>query len=109
HSGRVEATSEGPGRGSCFIIHLPISCVVAQKTEPLLPAPKISKLSPTRILVVDDNLDAAQCLAFMLELSGHSVMVARNGKQAITIAASEKPHILILDIGMPEMNGYEVA
>jgi len=109
HAGRIEAVSEGPGLGSCFTIHLPTSVIVADKTEPAMTAPGISRLSPTKILVVDDNLDAAQCLAFMLELSGHNVMVAGSGQQAITIAASEKPQIVILDIGMPEMNGYEVA
>lgn len=110
HGGRIEASSPGPGLGSCFVIHLPISCVVTTPTTELPVAPAITtKMSPAKILVVDDNLDAAQCLASILELSGHNVTVARNGQQAIEIAASERPNILILDIGMPEMNGYEVA
>jgi PAS domain S-box-containing protein len=110
HGGRIEATSGGPGLGSCFTIHLPYSCVVTDSNVMQPSSTDASaKLSPARILVVDDNLDAAQCLAFMLELSGHNVVIARSGQQAITIAASEQPHIVILDIGMPEMNGYEVA
>jgi CheY-like chemotaxis protein len=110
HGGRIEASSGGPGLGSCFTIHLPRSCMVTDsKVEPSLNNAATSKLPPTKILVVDDNLDAAQCLAFMLEISGHSVIVARSGKEAINIAANEQPHIVILDIGMPEMNGYEVA
>jgi CheY-like chemotaxis protein len=64
---------------------------------------------PRRILVVDDSKDAAESLAMLLSLSGHQVMVAHDGVQAIAMAAAERPEVILLDIGLPGMDGYEVC
>ena len=111
HGGTVEAASEGPGRGSTFTIHLPRSLAlpgrpaVGATTAPLSAtgAPRCS------VLVADDNRDAADSLAQLLEASGHVTHVAYSGRQALDIALRERPDACILDIGMPEMTGYEVA
>lgn len=64
---------------------------------------------PLRVLVVDDNLDAAETLAMLLEMSGHEVKMANDGQEAIEMASREVPEVVLLDIGMPGMNGYDVA
>ncbi len=108
HGGRVEARSDGPGSGSEFSIWLP-----------LLPAVEESVLDkaireaedrqPLRILVVDDNVDSAELLSVLLELEGHKVMVANSGQAAIDPALQNVPDVALVDIGMPGMDGYEVA
>lgn len=112
HGGRVEATSAGEGLGSCFTIYLPNTCITTAATAPSVASAIVQpsiKPDHHKILVVDDNRDAAECLALVLELSGHEVLVAHSGRQAINLGMSEHPHVVILDIGMPDMNGYEVA
>ncbi|MCO6430289.1 MAG: PAS domain S-box protein [Deltaproteobacteria bacterium] len=109
HGGRVEARSEGAGKGSEFLIHLPIalprpiegSSNVQEKLESVAPH--------LRILVADDNLDSADSLAMRLRLMGHEVRVAYDGQQAIDLAAAYHPDLLLLDIGMPKLNGYDAA
>ena len=106
HGGRVEARSAGLGKGSEFEIRLPLA--VPQR----LPAGEPAALAPAqkrRILVVDDNVDAAVSLAMMLSLSGHELEVAHGGTEALVKAGGFKPQVVLLDLGMPGMDGYETA
>jgi signal transduction histidine kinase/DNA-binding response OmpR family regulator len=110
HGGRVAARSEGPGRGSEFVIELPaaLDALVA------VPAPDIvlasqRPLLESRILVVDDNVDAATALADALTLLGHQVLVAHDGPQALAAAEGFRADTALLDIGLPVMDGYELA
>jgi PAS domain S-box-containing protein len=108
HGGSVEAHSEGRGRGSEFIVRLPLHV-----PDPVATAPQTSggRLSPhsVRCLVVEDNIDAAQLLQFALESEGHQVRVTFDGVDAVAAAAAFKPDAVVLDIGLPRMNGYDVA
>jgi CheY-like chemotaxis protein len=109
HGGTVEATSDGAWRGSRFVVRLPRMVKVAA-LPPALPAIAANgKLRPHRILVADDNRDAADSLATMLRLGGHEVGVAYDGREAVALAETFRPEIALLDIGMPRMNGYETA
>ncbi len=107
HGGRVEAHSEGPGKGSEFVMRLPAA-------EAPLPRPE---LGPTtggsaagrRILVVDDNADSADSLAELLQFWGHEVRTAHSGAEALDAARDFRPDAVLLDLGMPDMNGYEAA
>lgn len=108
HGGSIEARSEGPGRGSEFIVRLALAEPVEADAKAKAPgAPQAP--GSLRILVVDDNRDAAESLAMMLALSGHQTEVAHGGEEALRTAASFVPDVVLLDIGMPGMNGYEVA
>ena len=110
HQGTVEARSEGLGQGSEFIILLPASLIVSGTTgDPSGEAVAAQNEFQHRILVADDNRDAADSLAMLLEIQGHRVSVAYTGTEALRVAAQTLPHAAILDIGMPDMNGYEVA
>jgi signal transduction histidine kinase len=110
HGGRVSAHSMGPGTGAELIVHLPLyemspaAVVPAPRREPAGP-----ELAPRRILVVDDNVDAAETLAVMLKLQGHHVETAHDGLDALRLAPGFAPHVILLDLGMPNMNGYEAA
>lgn len=108
HGGTVEARSDGPGRGSEMVVRLPV--LVPERAESRPPSPRLSSPSGARrILVVDDNQDSAESLAFLLELQGHEVRAAFDGPQALDLARSFEPHLVVLDIGLPRMDGYEVA
>jgi PAS domain S-box-containing protein len=111
HGGTVEAESAGPGRGSEFRIRLPGSLLLVQKPIPVTPAagPDRRATARHRVLVADDNRDAAEALATLLELDGHEVHVAANGAQALEVGARVLPEVVLLDIGMPGMTGYEAA
>ena len=110
HGGRVEVHSEGPGRGSEFLVHLPRQRKPEQ-AEFRIVSHKQSNGSkePVRVMVVDDNHDAAESLAYLLSLEGHTVDVAYDGVTALSEAAKSHPQVVLLDIGMPGMDGYEVA
>lgn len=107
HQGTVEATSPGLGRGCEFIVRLPLA--------PFEPAPGSGSgefpavAAPLRLLVVDDNRDGAESLATMLRLQGHEVRLAFDGATAIEIAREYRPQAVLLDLGMPGMDGFEVA
>lgn len=106
HGGYIEAFSNGRGAGCEFVIHLP--CLVAQATPtggetPAQPVPANAK----HILLVEDNPDVADSMVMLLELLGHSVILSGNGKEAVNIALTEKPDIILMDIGLPGLNGYE--
>ncbi|HEV8072172.1 MAG TPA: PAS domain S-box protein [Planctomycetaceae bacterium] len=111
HGGTVDAYSV-LGQGSEFVVRLPVDS--PRVVSPALPLPPAKETAePTgpslRVLVVDDNLDAAQSLALLLELSGHEVRVAHTGPTALEAALDYRPNVALLDIGLPEMDGYEVA
>jgi CheY-like chemotaxis protein len=106
HGGRVQAKSEGIGRGSEFIVRLPVS--TAQDVPAHEPEQSYDT-QPLRILVVDDNIDAADSLALLLQQSNHRVNTAYDGAAALREAQALNPHLILLDIGMPHMSGYEVA
>jgi len=108
HQGQVSAQSEGVGRGSLFAIRLPAIAAAGPVAAP--PAPAAAMLVfPVRILVVDDNVDAAESLAMLLQTDGHVVAMAHNGMDAVQRVESWRPDVVVLDIGLPGMNGYEVA
>ena len=111
HGGRIEAHSEGKGRGALFRVLLPaIDPPAATATRPSPSAAPSGATPPNRRLVVaDDNIDAATTMAMMLELTGWEVAVAHDGAQALALAERTRPAALLLDIGMPQMDGYEVA
>ena len=106
HGGTVMAKSEGLGRGSEFIVRLPVS---AESATGSTAAKVASAAVGRRILVADDNQDAAESLAMILEMGGHDVRVAHDGRAALSVAQSFRPDTVLLDIGMPHLNGYEVA
>ncbi|WP_280152930.1 ATP-binding protein [Piscinibacter sp. XHJ-5] len=106
HGGRIEAHSGGVGCGSEFIVRLPLAPAQVVPAPAAGPAPAGAR---QRVLVVDDNRDAADSLAMMLELSGHQVAIAHDGEGALTHREAFDPDVVLLDIGMPGMNGYEVA
>jgi signal transduction histidine kinase len=106
HRGSVQASSKGIGQGATFTIRLPrVPAPHAQSG----PASSDLRVSPRRILIVDDNIDAADTLAMLLELDGHSVTTVYGAVEALEAAARLKPDLLFLDIGLPVIDGYEVA
>ena len=108
HGGTVEALSEGPGRGTEFVVRLPLRLPLVADGAP--PTAAIAAAGPRRrILVVDDNVDAAEALGELLRDYGHEVATAHDGPQALDNARLHRPEIVLLDISMPEMDGYEVA
>jgi signal transduction histidine kinase/CheY-like chemotaxis protein len=109
HGGAVEAFSDGPGRGSELVVTLPAlgSRSPADTLSGSFEAPRAA--AGRRVLVVDDNVDAAETLGRILELAGHRVWIAHDGKEALELAGSERPEVVLLDIGLPKLDGYEVA
>ena len=108
HGGRVEARSDGPGRGSEFIVRLPVmSAAVEFAAAPAEAATAAAQ--GLRILVVDDNHDAAVSLSALLEMMGNETHVVHDGLAAVDAAAAWRPDIVLLDIGLPGLNGYEAA
>src|SRR5215831_19316248 len=112
HGGSVIAHSEGAGKGSEFIVRLP--ALSDEQKMALLPPQAEGKqaAAPTarrRILVVDDNVDAANSLAVLLRLEGHEVRVACDGPAALAAAQADPPEMVVLDLGMPGTDGFEVA
>ncbi|HYD75845.1 hybrid sensor histidine kinase/response regulator [Ramlibacter sp.] len=106
HQGEVSAHSEGLGHGSTFTVRLPL----LPATEPVGPAPaQTPAVSGQQVLVVDDNRDAADSLASLLEMLGCTPQTAYSGAEALRLAVTTKPAIAILDIGMPDMDGCELA
>jgi PAS domain S-box-containing protein len=110
HEGTVEARSDGLGKGAEFVVTLPLP---EHGQQPAAPAGGLVRnetpARAARILVADDNRDAAASLATLLQLDGHEITVANDGRHALAAAQAFRPHIALLDIGMPKLNGYEVA
>jgi PAS domain S-box-containing protein len=107
HRGKVEARSAGPGKGSEFVVRLPTTAPPERPAE--VSAPAAPPTSPRHVLVVDDNADAAASLAVLLRLEGHDTRVAHSGPSALDEVEQRRPDVVFLDIGMPGMDGYEVA
>jgi len=108
HGGTLEAFSAGLGRGSEFVVRLPVFVgepVANAVTRPVTVYEAVRR----RILVVDDNADSAEALALALGVTGHEVRLAADGPSALTTAAEFRPEAVLLDIGLPGMDGYEVA
>ncbi|MFT3883176.1 MAG: ATP-binding protein [Gemmatales bacterium] len=108
HDGTVTAHSDGPGTGSEFVVTLPVLSEVPASpvSEPVsLPKTPLAR----RILVVDDNRDSAESLALLLSLTGNETQIAHDGLEAVEKAGAYRPALILLDIGMPKMNGYEAC
>jgi signal transduction histidine kinase/ActR/RegA family two-component response regulator len=105
HGGRVSAHSDGPGTGSRFLVALPL----AQAQAPLPLAPTALPAAAQRVLLVDDNVDAATTTARILEQFGHTVRLAHSAAEALQACARFQPTVAILDIGLPDMDGYALA
>jgi PAS domain S-box-containing protein len=109
HGGSVLATSDGLGRGATFAFRLPLSDAGSPKGPLAGAGARNRDAAKLRVMVVDDNRDAADTLALMLALEGYDVRTAYAGRDAINLAATYRPDVALLDIGMPGMSGYEVA
>jgi PAS domain S-box-containing protein len=108
HGGAIHADSAGPGLGSEFTVTLP-SAAIQVEVAPVAEAPRRVVPPGSKILVVDDNVDTAGTLANLLELSGFEVRAAHDGPEAIDAARAHRPNAILLDIGLPGMDGYQVA
>jgi signal transduction histidine kinase/CheY-like chemotaxis protein len=104
HGGTIDVHSDGVGRGSEFRVRLPVHGAIVHQpvTRPLVAVRGVAR----KVLVVDDNRDAAASLRMLLELMGHTVRVAHGGDEGLRIAAAFRPHAILLDLGMPDMDGY---
>jgi signal transduction histidine kinase/CheY-like chemotaxis protein len=107
HGGSVEARSDGPGRGSEFLVRLPV--VGALAPEPARAREDEKRASKARILIVDDNQDSADSLSMLLQIMGNEVHTAYDGEQAVQVAEAARPEVVLLDLAMPKLNGYEVC
>ena len=108
HGGNVLARSEGPGRGTELIVRLPLASAQVRPISSAVAA-VAGTLPQLKVLVVDDNHDAADTLALLLEAMGQQVTVVYDGPAAVSMARSFKPDVVLTDIGMPRMSGYAVA
>ncbi|MFM0238484.1 PAS domain-containing hybrid sensor histidine kinase/response regulator [Paraburkholderia phytofirmans] len=106
HGGSIIASSEGPGCGSTFTLSLPLAAALPEATGDEANTAD-TEVGPLRILLVDDNRDSADSLAMLLELKGHEVRIAYEGEQAVQVAPRFVPHLAVIDIAMPKMDGYE--
>ena len=108
HGGTVSATSDGPGHGSVFTVRLP-EVPMPQAAQTLLPADRHNGCSRRRVLIIEDNRDAREMFRIMLELSGHEVIEAEEGLSGLEMLKSKRPDVAVIDVGLPGLNGYEVA
>ena len=108
HGGTLEARSEGAGRGSEFIIRLPVASENYVRAVGITPE-GMNAAHQMRILVVDDNEDSAETMAIYLQSNGHEVRTADNGMAAVETAAEFRPNAVLMDLGLPKLNGYEAA
>ncbi len=106
HGGHLHAASDGPARGALFEIELPFVPSVSARAPVPVATPQLVE---QRIVVADDNVDSAESLAALLTLSGHSVFVAHDGAAALRLTRALRPTLVVLDLGMPVMDGYEAA
>jgi len=109
HGGTVHATSDGMGQGSEFCICLPRQAAPGEASDAEVLGGGVQAPDGLRVMVVDDNVDAAQMLAALLEVQGHAVCVEYDARGALERARLERPDVLLLDIGLPDMDGYELA
>ena len=109
HGGSIEAQSSGSGKGSEFCIRLPVVSSSEPTDQPTDDAPRITPAHAFRILIVDDNVDSADSLAMMLQLMGNDTRTVYDGLAAIETSKTFAPHAVLLDLGMPKMNGYDAC
>ncbi|HEX4440909.1 MAG TPA: PAS domain S-box protein [Thermoanaerobaculia bacterium] len=109
HGGTIEARSAGAGRGSEFTIRIPVAQTRQDEERPRAAAQRALRRTALRVLVVDDKEDSAKSLGMLLEMTGNEVRMAHDGSAAVAEAAAFRPHAVLLDIGMPRMNGYDAA
>jgi PAS domain S-box-containing protein len=109
HGGTVQVHSAGPGCGSEFTVRLAAAPAAAESPQADKPAPAAADSIARRVLVVDDNQDAAESLAMLLEFEGHEIHKAHDGADAVTTAERVRPDIVLMDIGLPILNGYEAC
>jgi signal transduction histidine kinase len=109
HGGTVAARSDGPGHGTEVTVRLPLLAAQPGLVAKEPPDSKVVMVERRRILVVDDNTDAAESLALLLQLAGHEVRVAHDGVETLAVAREFEPEVVLLDLGMPKMDGYETA
>ena len=109
HGGRIEARSAGLGQGSEFVISLPRSLFVEGRKQSASREHDGSSAPPRRILIADDNRDGAETLKIYMQMQGHEAHLAYTGAEALAVAASVRPEIGVIDIGLPDMTGYEIA
>ena len=108
HGGTLEASSAGLGQGSEFVVRLPIVLASPARPEHEAPAEPVAS-EPLRVLIVDDNRDAAAMLSMLLSFSGHETHTVHDGLSAVEAATALEPDLILLDIGLPGINGYEAA
>jgi signal transduction histidine kinase len=106
HNGSVSAFSDGPGQGSRFTIRFP--SIAPPRAETLSPAEQ-PKAVPRRVLLIEDNRDARETFRMMLELAGHQVLEADEGRRGLELLKTELPDIAVIDVGLPGLDGYEIA
>ena len=109
HGGSIEAHSEGHGLGSEFIIRLPLVLSVTQEQQGERNDRQTFQATERRILVVDDNVDSASSLTMMLKMMGHEVRTAHDGLEGVETGAAFQADLILLDIGMPKLNGYDAC
>src|SRR5215813_4062622 len=110
HGGTVEALSDGLGHGSEFVVRLPVLTAIAQPAQAGPEHHGVAyRTASQRILIVDDNVDAAESMALLLQLNGHEVMIAQDGLSAQVLSSTFRPKVILLDIGLPGLDGYSVA
>ena len=108
HGGTVNALSEGPGKGSEFVVNLPVSDMKSAAAE-ALPAARQDAPLKRRILVVDDNVDSRDSLSLLLRMRGHEVRGGKDGLEAVEITPQFLPEFILMDMGMPKLNGYDAT
>jgi PAS domain S-box-containing protein len=109
HGGTIQAHSDGPGRGSEFRVRLPLKLAAAESHKGDVPPPVAVGSAARRVLVVDDSHDAAESLAMLLEFEGHEIYKAHDGADAVRTAERVRPDVVLMDIGLPVLTGYEAC
>lgn len=109
HGGSISAMSPGVDRGSVFTVTLPLQSVAETTAVERAPAEANGAARPKRVLLIEDNVDNAECLRDLIELMGHEVRIAPDGASGISLACAFQPEVVVCDIGLPDMSGYDVA